>query len=184
VLDLAILSTGYGLIDAGEEIVPCDGSLNEFDEKDLADWVARLRIRERAAALLREYGLVFYLLDRRHLAMLGLRLDVPESVQQIVLTGRDGLDLVPSAPNLYAIVAADNVAAQRWHVKAPQVCGFLFGRLCSQVVAHGPAVLEWLSHHPQDTGLLFYKRARWRPQLSLWQDPGEGAPKRAVHRQL
>jgi hypothetical protein len=176
VLDLSILSAGYGLVDAREKIVPYDVSFDEFDEKGVADWVDGLRIRERAAALLREYELVFYLLNRRHLAALGLPLDVPEGVQQIVLTGQDSLDLVPSAPNLYAIVAAEKVAAQRWHIKAPHVCGFLFGRLCNQVVAHGPAVLEWLCHHPQDTELLFYKRACWRPQLSLWQNRDGGIP--------
>jgi hypothetical protein len=170
VLDLVLLSAGYGLVDAEEMIVPYESGLDELDEKGLADWATRLRIREQAAALLSRYELVFYLLDRRHLTVLGLPLDVPEGVQQVVLTGQDSLPLVPSAPNLHTIVAAEKVAAQRWHVKAPHVCGFLFGRLCSQVVAHGPAVLEWLYHHPQDTELLFYKRARWRPQLPLWQD--------------
>ena len=182
-LDLAILSVGYGLVDAAEEILPCDADFDDLDEKDLSDWAARLCIRDRAAGLLGEYGLVFYLLDRRYLAVLGLPLDVPQGVQQIVLTGQDGLALVPSAPNLHPIVAAENIAAQRWHVKAPHVCGFLFGRLCNQVAANGPAVLEWLYHHPGDTELLFYKRARWRPQLSLWQDRNEGIPETAVLRQ-
>jgi hypothetical protein len=93
---------------------------------------------------------------------------VSDSIQQIVLTGQDSLDLVPQTTNLHPFVAAEAAAARRWHVKAPHVRGFLFRRLCSQVTYHGPIILEWLYHHPEDTDLLFYKTARWRPQMPLW----------------
>ncbi len=169
-LDLAILSGGYGLLPADEVIIPYDVSLDQFNEAELARWVARLQIPAQAAALVRAYDLVFYLLSGRYLAVLGLPLDVPGSVQQIFLTGEDSLYLVPTAPNLHAIVAAEAVAARRWHVKAPHVRGFLFQRLCKQIVQHGSVVLEWLYHRPLDVETLFYKRARWRPQWTLWQE--------------
>ena len=86
----------------------------------------------------------------------------------IVLTDQESLDQVPQTANLHPILAAGGAAARRWHVKAPHVRGFLFGRLCDQVVRHGPAVLAWLRRNPRDTEQLFYKRARWRPQLALW----------------
>jgi hypothetical protein len=168
VLDLAILSAGYGLIPAEEMIVPYeaafDGELPILEERS-----TRQAIGERASALVRGYDLAFYLLSGPALAALGLPLDVPVSVQQFVLTDVESLASVPSAPNLHAFVAAQASAARRWHVKAPQVCGFLFVRLCEQIVRHGPAVLEWLHDRPQDLDRLFYKRARWRPQLRLWE---------------
>lgn len=168
VLDLAILSGGYGVLRADEVIIPYDVSLDEFSGEALADWGATLQIPAKAAALVRQYDLVFLLLGGSYLAVLDLPLDVPDSVQQIILTGQDSMELVPPEPNLHPFVAAEAVAARRWHVKAPHVRGFLFGRLCAQVVQHGPGLLEWLYHHPQDTELLFYKRALWRPQMSLW----------------
>ncbi len=170
VLDLAILSGGYGLLRADEVIIPYDVTFDEFEGQALADWVAQLRIPARVTRLARDYDLVFYLLSGRYLAVLGLPLEVPDSVQQIVLTGQDSLDLVPPAPNIHPFVAAEAVAARRWHVKAPHVRGFLFGRLCDQILHHGPGVLEWLYHQPQDTERLFYKQARWRPQLPLWRE--------------
>ena len=168
VLDLTILSGGYGLLPADQVIIPYDVTFDQFEDAEYAAWVARLEIPERAAALVQQYDLVFYLLSGRYLAALDLPLHVPDSVQQIVLTSQESLDQVPPAANLHPVVAAEGVAARRWHVKAPHVRGFLFGRLCSQVVRHGPAVLEWLRDCPQETELLFYKRARWRPQLTLW----------------
>jgi hypothetical protein len=168
VLDLAILSGGYGLLPANQVIIPYDVTFDEFEDAEFAAWVARLEIPQRAAALVRKYDLVLYLLSDRYLAALDLPLDVPGSVQQIVLTGQESLDQVPRTANLHPIVAAGTVAARRWHVKAPHVRGFLFQRLCTQVVRHGPAVLEWLHHRPQDTERLFYKQARWSPQLALW----------------
>lgn len=174
VLDLAILSAGYGLLHADEVIVPYDVTFDEFDESVLDDWVAHLQIPERTAALVRDYDLVFYLLSGRYLSVLSLPLlgshsgDVPPTVQHIVLTAQDSLSLVPAAPNHHPFVADGPVAARRWHVRAPHVRGFLFRRLCGQVVQHGPAVLEWLYYWPQDTERLFYKRARWRPQWRLW----------------
>jgi hypothetical protein len=168
VLDLAILSGGYGLLSADQVIIPYDVTFDQFEAAEFADWVARLEIPQRTAELVQQYDLVFYLLSGRYLAALDMPLDVPDSVQQIALTDQESLDQVPQTANLHPIVAAESVAARRWHVKAPHVRGFLFGRLCDQVVRHGPAVLEWLRRNPQDTEQLFYKRARWRPQLALW----------------
>ncbi len=168
VLDLAILSGGYGVMRADEMIIPYDVTFDQFAGEALSDWGAMLQVPTKAAALVREYDLVFLLLSGSYLAVLDLPLDAPDSVQQIVLTGQDNLELVPSRPNVHPFVAAGAVAARRWHVKAPHVRGFLFRRLCTQVVQHGPGLLEWLYHRPEDTELLFYKRARWRPQMSLW----------------
>jgi hypothetical protein len=169
ILNVAILSGGYGLLVADQKIIPYDVTFDQFDQEELSGWVERLQVPAQAAALVRQYDLVFYLLSGSYLAVLNLPLDVPASVQQIVLTGQDSLDLVPSASNLYPIVASEAVAARRWHVRAPHVRGFLFGRLCGQVVRHGPIVLEWLAQHPEDTELLFYKRSSWKPQPSLWK---------------
>lgn len=168
-IDLSILSAGYGLLDAGEVIIPYDVTFDQFDQDALASQVAHLQLPGRATALVRRYDLVFYLLGGRYLDVLGLPLEVPQEIQQIVLTDRESLALVSGVPNLHPVVAAGNEAARRWHVKAAYVCGFLFGRLCWQVAHHGPVVLEWLHHHPQDTELLFYKQTRWRPQWSLWE---------------
>ncbi len=168
VLDLAILSGGYGLLQADEVIVPYDLSFDELDGDALADLATYLRIPERSASLVRGYDLVFYLLSGRYLSVLSLPLDVPDSVHQILLTAQDSLALAPSAPNLHPVVADGGVAARRWHVKAPYVRGFLFDRLCKQIVQHGPPFLEWLYYQPGDTDSLFYKQAQWRPQWELW----------------
>jgi hypothetical protein len=167
-LHLAILSGGYGVLRADEMIIPYDVTFDQFAGEALSDWGAMLQVPAKAAELARQYDLVFLLLSGSYLAVLDLPLDVPDSVQQIVLTGQDSMELVPSRPNVHPFVAAGTVAARRWHVKAPHVRGFLFRRLCAQVVQHGPGLLEWLYEHPKDTELLFYKRARWRPQMPLW----------------
>lgn len=167
-IELSILSAGYGLLDPEAQIIPYDVSFHEFDQETLSRQVARLQLRDRAAELIRGFDLVFYLLGGRYLEVLGLPLDVPDQIQQIVLTDRESLDLLPAVPGLYPFVAAGSEAAQRWHVRAAHVRGFLFGRLCGQVAHHGPVVLEWLYQRPQDIELLFYKQTRWRPQWSLW----------------
>jgi hypothetical protein len=167
-LDLAILSAAFGLLDAEQSIVPYDVTFDEFTEGELATWVEQLRLAERVQALVAQYDLVFYLLSGRFLAVLELPLEVPDTVQQIVLTDTESMSLLPASPNLHGFVADGSAAAQRWHVKASHVRGFLFKRLCRQVAWHGPIVLEWLRVFPQDTDKLFYKRVRWRPQLPMW----------------
>lgn len=169
-LDLSILSAGYGLLDPDDAIIPYDVTFDQFDQAALVSHAAHLQLPGRASELVQQYELVFYLLSGRYLAVLGLPLDVPDQVQQIVLTDRESLELVPATSNLHPVVASGNEAARRWHVKAAHVCGFLFARLCHQVAHHGPVILEWLYHRPQDTELLFYKQARWRPQWSLWDE--------------
>lgn len=166
-LDLSILSPGYGLLAAEEPIVPYEAAF-ESDPAALEAWSTRHALREKAAALVRGAELAFYLLGGAALHALALPLDVPAGVQQLVLTDADSAALVAEMPNLHAFVAARGRAARRWHVKAPVVGGFLFGRLCEQIVRHGPAVLEWLHDRPLDLDRLFYKRTRWTPQLGLW----------------
>jgi hypothetical protein len=166
--DMFILSAGYGLLPPEEEIIPYDVTFDKLDATTYAQWVAELRIREEVVQLVSEAHLAFFLLNGRYLTALGLPLDTPTAVTQIVLTDQESLHLLPAAPNIHSIVAHGPVAARRWHVKAPHVRGFLFGRLCTQIANHGPSVLEWLADHPQDTERLFYKRTRWRPQYQLW----------------
>ena len=131
---------------------------------------ARLMFPGRVEALVADFDLVFFLLSESLLSALSLPLDVPEKLQQIYLTSQDSLGMVAEGPGVQAIVADGPVAARRWHVKADRVRGFLFGRLCGQMVEHGPTLLEWLHRRPQDTESLFYKRARWRPQWPLWDE--------------
>jgi hypothetical protein len=168
VLDLAILSGGYGILRADQSIIPYDVTFDQFEAEELSDWGDMLQVPTRAAALAGQFDLVFILLGGSYLAVLELPLDVPDAVQQIVLTDQESMDLIPAMANVHPFVAAEAVAARRWHVRAPHVRGFLFRRLCMQVVQHGPGLLEWLYHHPQDTELLFYKSPPWRPQLAFW----------------
>lgn len=167
VLDLAILSAGYGLIPAEETIVPYEAAFDE-EPQALMEWSAQQAIGKKASALVGSYDMAFYLLNGPALTALALPLDVPAAVQQFVLTDAESVSHVPMAPNLHAFVAAQGRAARRWHVKAPQVCGFLFGRLCEQIVRYGPSLLEWLHDQPLDLDRLFYKRTQWKPQLKLW----------------
>jgi hypothetical protein len=169
-MELACLISGYGLVRVEAYIDPPGVALEERDRRAAADGGVVLNVREQAATMLGGYDLVFLLLDGLHLAALGLPLNVLGEVQQIILTDKDSLDLVPSQPNVSAVVASGSAAARRWHVKAPYVRGFLFQRLCRQVAFHGRVVLEWLYHQPGDTERLFYKQVRWRPQWRLWQD--------------
>ncbi|MFN2165461.1 MAG: DUF6884 domain-containing protein, partial [Anaerolineae bacterium] len=86
-LDLAILSGGYGLLQASQTIIPYDVSLDQFAGQALTDWGTMLQIPAQTAARVSQYDLVFLLLDGSYLAVLDLPLDVPERVQQILLTG-------------------------------------------------------------------------------------------------
>jgi hypothetical protein len=155
-------------LDAEQSIIPYDVILDDLAEGEMALWAERLQLAKRAEALVARYDLVFYLLSDPLLAVLELPLAVPDAVRQIVLADKESLALLPDLPNLHGFVADGGAAAQRWHVKASHVRGFLFKRLCRQVAWHGPMVLEWLWSFPQDTERLFYKRVRWRPQLPMW----------------
>lgn len=172
ILDLLILSSTLGLRQADEFMVPYDASSHPRRGDWPASSPAVLSVRDQAATRARDYSLVIYLLGKPHLAAMDLPLPLHETARQIVLTDEDGLALLPAAPDLCACLADGGSAARRWHVKSGHVRGFLFRRLCGQIVQHGPALLEWLRREPEAVDHLFYKRALWRPQLSLW--PGMG----------
>ena len=120
-------------------IIPYDVTFNQFAGEALSDWGAMLQVPTKAAALVRQYDLVFLLLSGSYLAVLDLPLDVPDSVQQIVLTGQDSMELVPSKPNLHPFVAAGAAAARRWHVKARTSAGSFSGGCASKWSSIGQA---------------------------------------------
>ncbi len=168
ILDLAVLSRVHGLVGTDEILVPAEEMWDQGEEAHPAGEPADAQIPEQVAALASAYELVLYLLSGPTLAALRLPLSVSDRVQQLVFTDEETLAWVPAANNLHAVVADGSRAAQRWHVKAGHVRGFLFRRLCSQIEQHGPVVLEWVRLQPLDVEQLFYKRTRWRPQFPLW----------------
>ena len=168
ILHLAILSREHGLVGADELVVPAGEPWDQEAKASPVDRVPDARLKDRVAALVGSYELVLYLLSGPVLAELRLPLPVPDRVQQLVFTDVETLPWVPTTDNLRAVIADGPTAAQRWHVKAGHVRGFLFRRLCGQIQQHGPVVLEWIRLQPQDVEQLFYKRTRWRPQFPLW----------------
>jgi hypothetical protein len=173
ILDLAVLTTDPDLMQQGGHgrrtvSVGGSGGNSPDAEGSAAGQEARLVVPGQVEALLTGYDLAFVLLSESLLSAVRLPLEVPDRLQMVFLTNQDSLGLVPEMDGVETIVADGAVAARRWHVKADRVRGFLFGRLCGQIVEHGPALLEWLHRRPQDTESLFYKRARWRPQWPLW----------------
>lgn len=167
-LDLGVLLRSRGLVPAEDALThPLERS-GQAGAVRQVEAAAHAAVRESVTAAVRSHELVLYLLSGQALAALSLPLPVPDRVQQIVLTDDESLSLVPDEASLHAVVADGPTAARRWHVKAEQVRGFLFRRVCRQIEHHGPAVLEWVCFQPQELELLFYKRTRWRPQFPLW----------------
>lgn len=166
--DLAFFSCVHGLVPPNGVLALEEDGWDPAKDWSLSAAASRPPFLDQIAALVSTYDLVIYLLSGHSLAMLRLPLPVPESVRQIALTDEESLGTIPVAGNLSAVVADGPRAAQRWHVKAGHVRGFLFGRLCQRIVEHGPVVLEWLRLEPWDIEQLFYKRTRWRPQFPLW----------------
>ena len=72
VIDLCVLSAGYGVIPESKMIVPYEVTFNNMKGKEIIEWSRFLNIHNDLSELVKEYDLVFFLLGDKYLKALEL----------------------------------------------------------------------------------------------------------------
>lgn len=74
IVDVSILSAGYGLIDEDREIVPYEVTFNNMNAKEVMEWSDFLDINRSVSDKIKGYDLVFFLLGDKYLKSVKLPL--------------------------------------------------------------------------------------------------------------
>ena len=148
VVDLHIISAGYGLLAEDDDIVPYNVTFSGLNKVDLLARSNSLQLHERVETLIAGYDLVFFLLGKEYVQALQLPCEVPDTVTQIFLLGTGYRKLIPDSPNVHFVPAGSGLARELG-VMGVALKGFVFKQLCEIVCREGLRVFERIRENPQ-----------------------------------
>jgi hypothetical protein len=148
VVDLHIISAGYGLLAEDDIIVPYNVTFQNLKTKQLLARSNRLQLHEHVETLISGYDLVFFLLGKEYVQALQLPFKVPDTVTQIFLLGTGYKKLIPDSPNVHFVPAGSGLARELG-VMGVALKGFVFKKLCEFVCRDGFRVFEKVRQNPQ-----------------------------------
>ena len=104
ILDLHILSAGYGLISEDRVIAPYEVTFNDMNAKEIADWSDHLNIPEQLTTTIQGYGLVIFLLGEKYIRSLQLsKISIKSGQKLLFLSGGSSKKHIPDQDQYYFI---------------------------------------------------------------------------------
>lgn len=149
VVDLHIVSAGYGLLCEDNVIVPYNVTFGKRREiRGLSD---NLQIHECVETLIAGYDLVFFLLGEKYVRALQLPFVVPDTVTQIFLAAPSWKSVFSDfLPDIHVVCAGTDLAKQLDGATNYNLKGFVFKQLCRVVLREGLQVFEKVRQAPQE----------------------------------
>ena len=148
VVDLHIISAGYGLLAEDDIIVPYNVTFSGLNKSDLEASSNRLQLHERVETLITDYDLVFFLLGREYVQALQLPFEVSRKVSQIFLLGTGYKKLIPDLLNTHFVPVGSDLARELG-VMGVALKGFVFKKICEHVCRDGLQVFAQIVQDPQ-----------------------------------
>ena len=148
VVDLHIISAGYGLLSENDIIVPYNVTFQKLKKKEILERSNNLQIHEQAETLITDYELAIFLLGKEYVQALQLPFQNTNSVTQIFLLGNTHRKLIPDTQNSH-FVAAGSDLARKLSVMGVALKGFVFKRLCEVICRDGLYVFQQIKQNPQ-----------------------------------
>lgn len=142
IIDLAIVSAGYGLLNENDEIVPYEVTFQNMKAKEITEWSSNLKIHEDVNNLIKDYDIVFFLLGDKYLRSIQLPLENAKEDQKLIfLASKTSRKQIPDYKPYYFIeVGQDD--AKSFSYGLVGLKGYLFKLLSQEFVDNGKQLLE------------------------------------------
>ena len=148
VVDLHIISAGYGLLAEDDVIVPYNVTFSGLNTGDLVVRSNSLQLHERVETLIKDYELVFFLLGEKYVCALQLPFEIPDTVTQIFLLGNTHRKLIPDLPNIHFVPAGESLRSEL-NTTQTALKGIVFKKICERICRDGLQVFEQVKRNPQ-----------------------------------
>ena len=150
IVDLRIISPGYGLLSECDPIVPYDYTFRDLAPGQTIPQRSRvLGIHEKIKCLISSYDMVFFLLGADYITACELPFSVPNSTQIfLVASGGEG---AIKANGLYthAVCVGPELVDRFSEANPRNLKGVVFKTLCAAACTQGIGVLEEVKKNPQ-----------------------------------
>lgn len=147
ILDLYIVSAGYGLVHEEQEIVPYEITFNNMRSEEIKDWARFLRIKQSVSQKIKDYDLVFFLLGDKYLQALELPLEADNNKRLLFFASKTSKKLIPNK-HPYYFIEIGQAEAKSFSYGLVGLKGYLFKLLAQEVVKEGGEVFERIAKEP------------------------------------
>ena len=137
IIDLYIISAGYGLISEKKEIVPYEVTFNTMKGSAIINWSAQLGIHQDLNNLIPQYDLVFFLLGDKYLKAINLPLESARGDQKLLFFASNlSKKMIPSTPPYY-FIEVGREEAKSFSYGLIGLKGYLFKLLSQEMISSG-----------------------------------------------
>jgi len=157
IVDLKIISAGYGLIDEAKKIVPYEVTFNSMKSKEIDEWSSFLNIKRNLEIVIKDYDLIIFLLGDRYLRSLQLPLsNISKKKRLIFLASKSSSKKIPNEKPYYFLeVGQDDASSFGYGLVGLK--GYLFNLLAKEIEKQGKIVFEDIYQNPNLLLDILYK---------------------------
>ncbi len=149
VVDLHIISAGYGLLKENDVIVPYNVTFGN-KKKDILELSNSLQIHKQVETLIADYELIFFLLGKEYIQALQLPFKVPDTITQIFLAAPSWKYVFSKfLSDIHVVCAGRDLADQIDGATGYNLKGVVFKKLCEAACSQGFQVFEEVKQDPQ-----------------------------------
>ena len=150
VVDLHIISAGYGLLAENDVIVPYNVTFQKLKKKKILERSDKLQIYKHVETSIADYKLVIFLLGKEYVQALKLPFKIPDTVTQIFLAAPSWKYVFSNfLSDIHVVCAGRDLVDQLDGATGYNLKGFVFKRLCNAACRDGFQVFEDVKQNPQ-----------------------------------
>ena len=150
IVDVRIISPGYGLLDEHKPIVPYDYDFKGLGEGEIRFRGKELRIREKIERILPSYSMGLFLLGKKYVTACRLPFKVPNPVTQIFLVAPKSQNRISAdGRHVHAVCVRDELIRQLDEANNHFLKEVVFERLCKVACDRGLEVFEEVKRNPK-----------------------------------
>jgi hypothetical protein len=171
IVDLSIISAGYGLVSEKKKIVPYEVTFNNMNSKEIKEWSDHLQIPYSISNEISKYDLIIFLLGDKYIRSLQLPIKgLKENQKLVFLASKTSKKFIPDTNPYYFLEVGQN-DAKEFSYGLVGLKGYLFKLLSKEIVIHGKDFLNKIYDNPtviMDTLNKYRIKENSSHQLSLF----------------
>lgn len=169
VIDLYIVSAGYGLISEDRVVVPYEVTFNTMNGRAISEWSHKIGIHKDLDALVPKYDLVLFLLGDKYLKAVDLPLENVNINQKLVFfASSTSKKMIPDRPPYY-FVEVGQEDAKSFSYGLVGLKGYLFKLMAQDAVKEDLTLFEKIYNDPACTHSLLEKHRKVRSPVQQFE---------------
>jgi len=148
IMDLAIISAGYGLLSEDDLIVPYEVTFSKMSPTEIKNLGRELNIKENLQRLIANYHMAIFILGDKYLKAIELPLEkIPKDTKLIFITSESGRKNIRAEDNCFPILYGQ-AEAKTFGYTSLELKGYIIKQLCHEIANNGTEILNNIYEDP------------------------------------